>query len=92
MLNEKFLEESCIICDNIYSLTEIEQLGWDGFGESKGVAIIFVNFVVDCFVIGKFVIFLAAILLKHIDYLFSHRNRAIRLGWIWRKSSHTSNQ
>ena len=31
MLNEKFLEESCVICDNIYSLTETEQLGWDGF-------------------------------------------------------------
>ena len=37
MLNEKFLEESCIICDNIYSLTEIEQLGWDGFGEKAHI-------------------------------------------------------
>ena len=37
MLNEKFLEESCVICDNIYSLTEIEQLGWDGFGEKAHI-------------------------------------------------------
>ena len=30
---DKFLEESCIICDRTYPLTEIEQLGLDGFGE-----------------------------------------------------------
>lgn len=30
---DKFLEESCIICDRTYPLTEIEQLGLDGFDE-----------------------------------------------------------
>ncbi len=37
MLNEKFLEESCIICDNIYPLTKIEQLGLDGFSEKTHI-------------------------------------------------------
>lgn len=33
MINNKFLEESCIIRDNIHSLKEIEKLGWYGFYE-----------------------------------------------------------
>lgn len=37
MINDKFLEESCVICDNIYSLAEIEKLVWDGFSEKAHI-------------------------------------------------------